>query len=262
MNLHIVAIIVGIIITLVIIVLRRYQESLPDFSGVGKLLDRLKKMIPRSEPKYPLGTVLGLVVANVLLLLLWPEFFLKQFWGSQRLFWAVNGGIIGIALIKNIGEDSGKKWGTVLALLLAIGVLYNLKPEGKVSAGDNSTVKRVAPAEERWTLTWALPPDVKNNDPRRSLLVGSYKAQIVRNDSVVFEIVMFFEDGWGRKNQSHFFWNKTRSDYGEWSQTEPADGGKWYLKPSPTTPGKFIGALTSEKCTRSDQWIPMELVRK
>lgn len=88
--------------------------------------------------KYLLGTILGLVLANVLLWLLWPEFYLKEFLSNQRLFWAVNGGIIGIAVIKNIGEDSGKKWGKVLMWLLAIGAIYNLTPKietGKQGSG-------------------------------------------------------------------------------------------------------------------------------
>src|SRR3989344_3460779 len=88
----------------------------------------ITKNINLGEHKYLLGTSAGLVAMNLLVWLLFPEFWLNQFWGNKRLFVAFNLGILGIAFVKNIKQESGKKWGKVLAWILAIGVIYNVIP--------------------------------------------------------------------------------------------------------------------------------------
>lgn len=139
------------------------------------------------------------------------------------------------------------KWLFIIAVVVTALYLFGSWVHNTRRPGSRTTT----PRPEHWRLTWFAVPGVPTRNNRAT---GSYRASVIRNDPAVMEVVMYYNGN----RQTRFFWDKTRGDSGEWSQAEPRDGGKWFLKA--TAPGRFTGAFTYVKS--GDQWIPCELVRE
>jgi hypothetical protein len=107
----------------------------------------------------------------------------------------------------------------------------------------------------KWELFWEKPPDVSGGNSK--LRTFNSEVRILENNTRRFVFIQYYK--WeGKTEEAHFFWDKTKT-YGDWSQNNPPDKGKWWLKPDPGSKDRYHGGQSD---SRSTKFIPMWLVRR
>jgi hypothetical protein len=119
-------------------------------------------------------------------------------------------------------EWSGPSWGWVAFILFLLLIIW--KWDSNSSHDQVAESVTVHPEERRWELCW------EEIEKDGSLDSECHKAEIVRYDSVVFTIKMFYSHH-GIEQECLLNWDKVEDpQFGRWSQSAPSKDGAWWLE--------------------------------